>query len=92
MYSVQISIFLNYCLLFSAYKEMIECLVCHVDKRFTVDMISELDIFLMINFNTLNDQVPPYIPHLMSDHDVSNFPVHERVRPAPNINDFKVSY
>jgi hypothetical protein len=66
---------------------MIESLVCHVDKRFTVDMMLDLDIFSKINFNSLHDQVPPYIPSLSSDNDVSN----ERVRPAFNINDFKVS-
>jgi len=71
---------------------MIECLVCHVDKRFTVDMMLGLEIFSMINFNTLQDQVPPYIPSLMSDNDVSNFPILERVRPALNRNDFKASY
>jgi len=70
---------------------MIESLVCHVDKRFTVDMMLDLDIFSKINFNSLHDQVPPYIPSLLSDNDVSNFPIHERVRPALNINDFKVS-
>jgi len=71
---------------------MIECLVCHVDKRFTVDMMLDLKIFSNINFNTLHDQVPPYIPLLTSENDVSNFPIHERVRPALNINDFKVTY
>lgn len=71
---------------------MIECLVCHVDKRFTVDMMLDLEIFSKINFNTLHDQVPPYIPSLVSDNDVSNFPMHERVRPTLNINDFKVNY
>lgn len=70
---------------------MIECLVCHVDRRFTVDMMLDLEIFSKINFNTLHDQVPPYIPSLLSDNDVSNFPIHERARPALNINDFKVS-
>jgi len=77
--------------LFSAYRQMIESLVCHVDKRFTVDMMLDLEIFSKINFNTLHDRVPPYIPSLLSDNDVSNFPIHERVRPALNINDFKVS-
>lgn len=71
---------------------MIESLVCHVDKRFTVDMMLDLDIFSKLNINSLQDQVPPYIPSLLSDNDVSNFPIHERVRPALNINDFKVSY
>ncbi|KAE9542770.1 hypothetical protein AGLY_002681 [Aphis glycines] len=73
----------------SSYRQMIESLVCHVDKRFTVDMMLDLDIFSKINFNSLHDQVPPYIPSLSSDNDVSNFPIHERVRPALNINDFK---
>jgi hypothetical protein len=76
--------------LFLAYKQMIECLVCHVDKRFTVDMMLDLEIFSRININTLQDQVPPYIPSLSSDNDVSNFPIHERVCPALNINDLKV--
>lgn len=71
---------------------MIECLVCHVDKRFTVDMMLDLEIFSKLNFNTLHDQVPPYIPSLSSDNDVSNFPIHERVRPALKMNDFKVCY
>lgn len=69
---------------------MIECLVCHVDKRFTVDMMLDLEIFARININTLQDQAPPYIPSLSSDNDVSNFPIHERVRPVLNINDFRV--
>lgn len=70
---------------------MIESLVCHVDKRFTVDMMLDLGIFSKLNINTLHDQVPPYIPSLSSDNDVSNFPVHERTRPALNKNDFKVN-
>ncbi|XP_050538665.1 citron Rho-interacting kinase-like [Daktulosphaira vitifoliae] len=73
----------------SSYKQMIECLVCHVEKRFTVDMIIDLEIFSSINFNSLHDQVPPYIPSLTSDKDVSNFPMHERDRPTLNINNFK---
>lgn len=81
----------NNFILFSAYKQVIESLVCHVDKRFTVDMMLDLEIFSKINVNTLQDQVPPYIPSLTSDNDVSNFPIHERVRPALNKNDFKVS-
>ncbi|XP_050431701.1 citron Rho-interacting kinase-like [Adelges cooleyi] len=72
-----------------AYKQMIECLVCHVEKRFTVDMMIDLDIFSKINFNTLHDQVPPYIPSLSSDKDVSNFPIHERDRPTLNMHNFK---
>jgi len=79
-------------LLFSAYRQMIESLVCHIDKRFNFGMMLDLEIFSMINFNTLHDQVPPYIPSLVSDNDVSNFPIHKRVRPALNKNDFKVSY
>lgn len=71
---------------------MIECLVCHVDRRFTVDMMLDLKLFSKFNFNTLHDQVPPYIPSLLSVNDVSNFPIHERIKPALNINDFKVSY
>lgn len=69
---------------------MIECLVCHVDKRFTVDMMLDLEIFSKINFNTLHDKSPPYIPLLTSDNDVSNFPMIERDRPTLSINGFKV--
>lgn len=55
-------------------------------------MMLDLEIFSMMNINSLHDQVPPYIPTLVSDNDVSNFPIHERVRPVINMKNLKVSY
>ncbi|XP_050433505.1 citron Rho-interacting kinase-like isoform X2 [Adelges cooleyi] len=72
-----------------AYKQMIECLVCHVEKRFTVDMMINLEIFSKINFDSIHEQVPPCVPSLSSDKDVTNFPIHERARPTLNMQNFK---
>lgn len=55
------------------FKSLIDNLVTVVDKRLTYKKIVAHPFFKAINFSTLRDQVPPFIPSVSGDDDTSNF-------------------
>lgn len=55
------------------FKSLIDSLVTIVDQRLSYKKIVQHAFFKGINFATLRDQVPPFIPSVSGDDDTSNF-------------------
>lgn len=55
------------------FKSLIDSLVTIVDRRLTYKKIVAHPFFRGINFASLRDQVPPFIPNVSGDDDTSNF-------------------
>lgn len=55
------------------FKSLIDSLVTIVDQRLSYQKIVQHPFFRGINFSTLRDQVPPFIPSVSGDDDTSNF-------------------
>lgn len=55
------------------FKSLIDSLVTMVDRRLSYKKIVAHPFFKGINFTTLRDQVPPFIPSVSGDDDTSNF-------------------
>lgn len=55
------------------FKSLIDSLVTIVDRRLTYKKIIAHPFFKGVNFATLRDQVPPFIPVVSGDDDISNF-------------------
>ncbi|XP_055380674.1 citron rho-interacting kinase isoform X2 [Condylostylus longicornis] len=55
------------------FKSLIENLINKPSKRLTFSKIKNHQFFKNTNWNSLHEQIPPYIPFLKGEDDVSNF-------------------
>jgi len=55
-------------------KDLISNLLCEQDKRFGVEQIKAHPFFSGMNWNTVHEQKPPFVPQLASADDTSYFP------------------
>lgn len=72
-----------------AYVTFVKLLVVDVKKRPKIDVIKKHDVFKHTNFETLKDQVPPYVPKISSSEDTSNFSDVPSRKNNPTMENFK---
>nr|CAI5863093.1 unnamed protein product [Callosobruchus analis] len=72
-----------------AYVSFVKSLIVEEKKRLQPGEVKQHELFRNMNFETLRDQVPPYVPKINSQEDTSNFSdVHARQN-NPSIDNFK---
>nr|CAH7718792.1 unnamed protein product [Callosobruchus chinensis] len=72
-----------------AYVSFVKSLIVEDKKRLQSGEVKQHELFRNVNFETLRDQVPPYVPKINSLEDTSNFSdVHARQN-NPSIENFK---
>lgn len=72
-----------------AYVALIKSLIVDQKERLTFEQIIKHPLFKNLDIYSFNDQVPPYIPKIISEDDTSNFSDIEPKRSEPNIENFK---
>lgn len=72
-----------------AYLSLIKGLITDQAKRLVHPRIIQQPLFKNVDFNSLRDQVPPYVPKITSIDDTSNFSDVQVKKNQPNIENFK---
>lgn len=72
-----------------AYISLIKNLITDRKQRFSYKQIVQHPLFKNFDLNSLKDQVPPYIPKITSEDDLSNFSDIRPKRTEPNMENFK---
>ncbi|XP_044261577.1 citron Rho-interacting kinase [Tribolium madens] len=81
--------FPNDVLLTQAYTSLIRNLVTDAKARLTCPQIKNHPLFKHVHFDTLRDQVPPYVPKITSMEDTSNFADVGAKKSTPSVENFK---
>ncbi|XP_018320783.1 citron Rho-interacting kinase [Agrilus planipennis] len=72
-----------------AYVSLTKALITDQNSRLDYKQIIQHDLFKNVNFNTLKDQVPPFVPKVLSVDDTSNFSDVVKRKSQPDIENFK---
>lgn len=72
-----------------AYISLVKHLITDKKRRYNYQQIVQHALFKNLDVNTLRDQIPPYIPKITSDDDLSNFSDVRPKRNEPNLENFK---
>nr|XP_023022952.1 citron Rho-interacting kinase [Leptinotarsa decemlineata] len=72
-----------------AYVSFVKSLITDEKSRLTTNQIRSHPIFKNTNFDTLRDQVPPFVPKITSVEDTSNFSDVQSKKKTPSIESFK---
>ncbi|KAL3270917.1 hypothetical protein HHI36_021424 [Cryptolaemus montrouzieri] len=72
-----------------AYVTFIKSLVVDEKNRLSLNQILKHPLFKNVHFDTLRDQVPPFVPKISSFDDTSNFADVPTRKKAPCIDNFK---
>lgn len=76
-------------ILSQGYVVLVKALITDHAKRLVYPKILDHVIFKVVDFNSLRDQVPPYVPKISSIDDTSNFSDVQVKKNQPNIENFK---
>lgn len=76
-------------ILSQAYITLIKGFLTESSYRLNYEEILKHPLFINVDFNTLKDQVPPYVPKINSVDDTSNFGNLPPKKNQPNIDNFK---
>lgn len=71
------------------YVNFVKCLLVDQKSRITMAQIRKHTLFKETNFDTLREQVPPYVPKIKSVDDTSNFSDIQGKKKTPSIESFK---
>ncbi|XP_060533319.1 citron Rho-interacting kinase [Cylas formicarius] len=72
-----------------AYVGFVKALLVDPKARLSKSKIRSHVVFKSVNFDTLRDQVPPYVPKITSEDDTSNFSDIQAKKKYPSIENFK---
>lgn len=72
-----------------AYVTLIKSLVTDPNSRLNLKQIKSHSLFKNVTFDTLREQVPPYVPKITSIEDTSNFNDLGTKKKNPNMDSFK---
>ncbi|XP_050504436.1 citron Rho-interacting kinase [Diabrotica virgifera virgifera] len=72
-----------------AYTSLVKKLLIDQNSRLNLSQIKGHDLFKDISFDTLRDQVPPFVPKITSIEDTSNFTDVQSKKKNPNMDSFK---
>ncbi|KAJ8956368.1 hypothetical protein NQ318_015106 [Aromia moschata] len=72
-----------------AYVGFVKSLLTDANNRLDSQQVRNHDLFRNLHFDTLRDQVPPYVPKITAVDDTSNFSDVQAKRKNPNIESFK---
>lgn len=72
-----------------AYVSFVKALITEQKSRLSASQIRKHDLFKNTHFDTLRDQVPPFVPKITSVDDTSNFTDVPTKKKTPPIENFK---
>lgn len=72
-----------------AYVSLVKGLICDQKHRLTHEQILKHPLFKNVDFGSLRDQVPPYVPKITAVDDTSNFSDIEIKKKEPNMHLYK---
>lgn len=72
-----------------AYVTFVKALITEENKRLNMSQIKKHDLFKDTHFESLKDQVPPFVPKIASLEDTSNFSDIPLRKKNPTIENFK---
>ncbi|KAF5279138.1 hypothetical protein FQA39_LY18316 [Lamprigera yunnana] len=72
-----------------AFISLIKGLLSESNSRLNYEQVVKHPLFKNIDFNSIMDQVPPYVPKIESIEDTSNFSSMPNKRNEPNIENYK---
>lgn len=76
-------------ILSQGYVSLIRALITDYTNRLIYPKVMDHAVFKTVDFNSLRDQVPPYVPKISSIDDTSNFSDVQVKKNQPNIENFK---
>ncbi|KAJ8983719.1 hypothetical protein NQ317_009155 [Molorchus minor] len=72
-----------------AYVNLVKSLITDVNHRLNSEQLKKHDLFKNVHYDTLRDQVPPYVPKITSVDDTSNFSDVQGRKKTPTMESFK---